>query len=258
MTRVYIADLPAGVDRVEVSGDEAHYLTRVVRVRAGEAVGVFDGRGHEWRARVETVGRQSVGLVLAGVTEAIAEPPIAVTLAVGVLKGDQMDAVVRDATVMGVTRIVPLATEHVTVPSRAWRDERGLDRWHRVAVAAARQCGRALVPAIAPVTAFGRVWDGAPAAGESAIALACVEPAAAGHVAPGVPSWRSLPRPASVIVLVGPEGGWSEGERAALADRQVPAVSLGPRTLRAESVPIVVLTLLWATWGCEVPTSGAG
>jgi len=164
-----------------------------------------------------------------------------------VLKGEQMDAVVRDATVMGVTAIRPMVTDHVVVPSRAWRDDRGVDRWHRVAVAAAKQCGRAVVPTISAVTSLEALWAQTGDAGATAMTLACVEPAA---VADGLlPDWRGAARPSTALVLVGPEGGWSAGELATFATRQAHAVSLGPRTLRAEAAPAVAMTLLWAAWG---------
>jgi len=249
MMRVYIAEVAEGEARLEVTGDEAHHLTRVVRVRVGESVSVFDGGGREWSARVDTVGRQTVGLLLDGPVTPVPEPPVVVTLAIGVLKGDQMDAVIRDATVMGVSTVVPLATDHVTVPARAWRDDGAAARWHRVAVAAAKQCGRAVVPTVAPVTPFDRVWEQVATTGGTRLVLACVEPVVTGREVFSTADWRTLPRPAEVLVLVGPEGGWSPAELALMADRQVHTVSLGPRTLRAESVPAVALSVVWATWG---------
>ena len=243
MTRVYMPDGTAGATRVEVRGDEAHHLSRVVRARVGDMVGVFDGRGHEWRARIDEVTKQAVVLVIEGEVAAVAEPAVHVTLAVGVLKGDQMDTVVRDATVMGVSAIVPIATDHVTVPARAWRDDGAAARWHRVAVAAAKQCQRAVVPSIAGVMSLAELW----VEPRHATVLACLEPAAAGGRTG--PAWQGLARPVSVLLLVGPEGGWSAAEVEEIAAHGAHAVSLGPRTLRAEAVPTVAMAALWSTWG---------
>ncbi len=243
MTRVYMPDVAAGATRVEVRGDEAHHLSRVVRARVGDVVGVFDGRGREWRARVDEVTKQSVVVTLGEDVPAVVEPSVQVTLAIGVLKGDQMDSVVRDATVMGVSAIVPIATDHVTVPARAWRDDGAAARWHRVAVAAAKQCQRAVVPRMSAVVPFAEVWT----APRAALVLACVEPGALG-VTPGS-AWQTIARPASVLLLVGPEGGWSDPEVAQIGAQGGHAVSLGPRTLRAELVPAVAMTTLWSTWG---------
>ncbi len=242
-----MAELGDHPTRIDVVGDEAHHLTRVLRVRVADTVHVFDGRGREWRAYVDGIARASVTLRVESEVTPVPEPAVTVTLAVGVLKGDQMDAVVRDATVMGVAAIRPIVTDHVVVPSRAWRDERGVERWHRVAVAAARQCGRAVVPTIAPVTPLSNLWTALGDTGAAGMTLACVEPTAP---ADGLlPDWRASARPSTALVLIGPEGGWSAGETAMFAERRAHVVSLGPRTLRAESAPAVALTLLWAAWG---------
>ncbi|MCC7186522.1 MAG: 16S rRNA (uracil(1498)-N(3))-methyltransferase [Acidobacteria bacterium] len=243
MTRVYMPEITAGATRVEVRGDEAHHLSRVVRARVGEVVGVFDGRGHEWRARIEEVSKQAVMLAIDAEVAPVAEPAVHVTLAIGVLKGDQMDTVVRDATVMGVSALVPLATDHVSVPTRAWRDDAAVMRWQRVAVAAAKQCQRAVVPAVSAVVPFAELWTQP----RPDVVLACVEPAASGLLA--ATPWQTLTRPASVLILVGPEGGWSGAEVVQIGAHDGHAVSLGPRTLRAEAVPAVALTALWTTWG---------
>jgi 16S rRNA (uracil1498-N3)-methyltransferase len=235
-------DVPAGATRFEVRADEAHHLSRVVRAKVGDRVGVFDGRGHEWRADVMEVTRQAVTLGNLSEVAPVAEPPVRVTLAVGVLKGDQMDTVVRDATVMGVTHIIPIVTERVVVSSRAWKDDGALTRWQRVAVAAAKQSQRAVVPTVAGVTAL----DDLLASHDSERVFVCVEPSAN---ALGDTAWQKLSRPSSVLVLVGPEGGWSGAEVATFGARGAYALSLGPRTLRTEAVPAVVFTVLWSAWG---------
>jgi 16S rRNA (uracil1498-N3)-methyltransferase len=245
MTRIHVTHVPAPGTQLEVQGDEAHHLTRVVRAGVGDVVRVFDGAGTEWQARVVSIGRQSAVLAIDRVVASVAEPAVIVTLGIAVLKGDQMDTVIRDATVMGASVIVPLATDHVTVPARAWRDDAAGRRWRRVAIAAAKQCGRAVVPEIAAVTPFARVAE----LSRPAMTLACLEPSAAGPETIRALDWKTLPRPASALLLIGPEGGWSPAETAGMVAQATHPLSLGPRTLRAESAPAVALTLLWATWG---------
>jgi 16S rRNA (uracil1498-N3)-methyltransferase len=186
----------------------------------------------------------------------VAEPVVRVTLAAGLLKGDQMDAVVRDATMLGVHAIVPMTTAHVAVPERAWKDSQAIERWHRVAVASAKQCRRAVVPVIHPVTPFARVVgaDGpvgspgheAPAGPSGPTArLIFVEPAVGGAGAiPPCPHDTE-----TATLLLGPEGGWSSEEVARAVGAGFALVRLGPRTLRAERAPIVALSALWAVWG---------
>jgi 16S rRNA (uracil1498-N3)-methyltransferase len=156
-----------------------------------------------------------------------------------------MDHAVRDATMLGVAAIQPMMTDHVTVPPRAWQSGAAIERWRRVAIASAKQCGRAVVPDIAPVRSFDEVL----AAGEepSSAAIMCVEPAA-GAPASGLGSALAS-RPSAAVIYVGPEGGWSVAEVAAARARGASLLSLGPRTLRAESVPAVALTAIWTRWG---------
>jgi 16S rRNA (uracil1498-N3)-methyltransferase len=236
--------LDPAVPRIVLPEGEAHHLTRVLRLETGAAVRVFDGRGKEWSARLVPSERRGQATVeLLEQIQAVPEPVIQVTLAAGILKGDHMDAIVRDATMMGVARIVPLVTAHVTVPHRAWKGHAALDRWRRVAVASAKQCGRAVVPEISPPTEFAEVVTSA----DGGRAVMFVEPArGAGAVAAGAPG---PPNSGRVLVLLGPEGGWSveEVDRARRADMTF--VHLGARTIRADAMAVAALSALWTAWG---------
>jgi 16S rRNA (uracil1498-N3)-methyltransferase len=162
-------------------------------------------------------------------------------VAVGLLKGDQMDAVVRDATMLGATEIVPIASEHVSVPERAWRSGAAAERWRRLAIASSKQCGRAVVPVIGAVQPFDHALDIA-----AEIRLMGVEPSASGDA---VVELSALPRPSSALLLTGPEGGWARTEIDRAVARGATLVNLGPRTLRAETAPTVLLASVWTIWG---------
>ena len=240
--RLYVPSMSAGIGRVPLPEDEAHHVTRVLRLATGAAVRIFDGLGREWSGRLETgAKRGEFSVLVEGEATPVPEPDVQVTLAVGVLKGDQMDAVVRDATALGVAAIVPMATAHVAVPPRAWQSGAAVERWQRVAVAAAKQCGRAVVPAVRPVSTLEDVLSAG--AGADAMWL-CAEPI----VAEGQTT-NADRRGASALVLVGPEGGWSEQEVQLALRAGAGLFNLGPRTLRAELAPIVALSSLWTKWG---------
>ena len=227
---------------VDLPSAEAHHLRHVLRLGAGADVFVFDGRGREWAGRVAGAGRARVTIELVREVPPIVEPRVTVTLGIGLLKGDQMDAVVRDATALGVATIAPIVSEHVAVGRRARAQESARVRWERVAIAAARQCGRSVVPAIAPVRPLDAVVE---AAGSLARYL-CVEPARQGAqaIAPA-----AIDRPDKALVIVGPEGGWSAAEVDRAVARGLSLVHLGPRTLRADLAPAVLLSALWTVWG---------
>jgi 16S rRNA (uracil1498-N3)-methyltransferase len=225
---------------VVLTGDEAHYFRQVLRVSAGDVVALFDGRGHEWTSQVLEVSKQQVTLTDLKSATPVCESPVPVTLAMGVLKGDQMDHVIRDATMLGVSVIAPMRTAHVTVPPKAWQSGAARDRWARVAVSSAAQSRRAVVPEIRPVVAFEALLRE-----PFPCRLICVEPALIKTRDP----WLASPPPESVQLLIGPEGGWSESEVEQAVTAGARMMGLGPRTLRAETAPVVALTMVASAWG---------
>ncbi len=240
--RFLVPELPAAGGRVTLPRAEAHHLARVLRLAPGADVIVFDGRGQEWTGRIAVLGKMSVAVDLVAIRTPADEPPVAVTLALAVLKGDQMDHAIRDATMMGAAIIAPFVSAHVAVAERAWR-ARSIERWERVAVASAKQCARAVVPQIRPVARFDDLLAGTaePEGGR----FLCVEPAQAGErLEPG-----PMARPGAALVCVGPEGGWTAEELRLADEAGCRRLTLGPRTLRAEAAPLVVLSVLWTWWG---------
>ena len=214
---------------------------RVLRLKPGASVAIFDGAGREWTGTVETAGRSGATVRLTAAAAPVAEPAVAVTIGVALQKGDRMDTIVAEATALGVAAVTPLRTAHVALPSRARESGAAISRWQRVAVAAAKQCGRVTVPAIRPMASLDEIvgqWSGGPI-------LVSVEP---GRAWPGGAEGAG-PRPAQALVLVGPEGGWDEDELKRLAAAGARRVSLGPRTLRGDLAPAVLLSALWTSWG---------
>jgi len=240
--RFYAPAAREGLDRLELPEEEATHLSRVLRLKSGDAVLVFNGAGDEFAAIVEEVGKARVTVQLHARLTARAESPVVLTLAQAVLKGDKMDDVVRDAVMMGVAVIQPLVTvrSEVTLTTLAHGGRR--ERWQRVAIASAKQCGRAVVPAIAvprsfdeedaiaalPTPRFMLVEPGASAATTAVHALADGCPAAA-------------------TVIVGPEGGWTPQEVERGLARAHP-LTLGLLTLRADAAPTVALAALLTHW----------
>jgi 16S rRNA (uracil1498-N3)-methyltransferase len=232
MPRCYVPD-PSG-SRVTLSADEAHHLTQVLRLGAGAAVTAFDGLGHQWRATIASVARRDVVLELHESSPATPEPPVAVTLAVALLKGDQMGAVVRDATVLGASVVRPVLAAHSVVPGRA-AGPGATGRWHRIAVAAAKQCGRAVVPRIEEPVSLATLCE----AGLLGRLLICVEPSRSVE-------WQTPPelepRPVAAVLCVGPEGGWADEELSMARAHGAWPVRLAPA---------IALTTLWSRWGWQ-------
>ena len=145
LPRFLASDLDPIAGSASLSADEAHHLIHVLRLRFGDEISVFDGGGREYRARIERVTRDGAHLLLLEEISAAPEPAVRLTLAQAVLKGDHMDDVVRDATMMGASAIEPLLTERTIVRARGLADGNAADRWRRVAIASAKQCRRAVL-----------------------------------------------------------------------------------------------------------------
>lgn len=231
-------DADAGVARL--ADDEARHLAQVLRLAPGDEVAVFDGAGREFRARIERVSRNGADLRLLEQMSSAPEPAVRLTLAQAVIKGEKMDDVVRDATMMGVSAIEPLVTAHMAAHMRPGHAP---ERWRRIAIASAKQCRRAVVPAMGAGIAFS---DWLPR-DRSDVRLLLVEPSAG--MAGRPLSALGSARPASASLMVGPEGGWSAGELHAAVDAGYTAITLGPRTLRADAVPVIAIGLLQFVWG---------
>ena len=237
MHRFYVPDLPHEGALVALSDEEARHLTQVLRLALGDDVRVFDGHGREHLARVEVAARQRAEVRVGPQAAAAPELPLRLTLAASLLKGDKFDDVVRDAAMLGVHVVCPLVTARTEVPAaRAGKVSR-VERWKRVALNSAKQCGRAVVPEIQEPQSLIEALALLP---RPLIALA--EPSLEAGTA-------DLPaRPDTATVLVGPEGGWAPVEVEALAAAGANFFSLGGRTLRADAAPLVALTALLWEW----------
>ena len=243
LPRFLAADLDPVAGSASLSSDEAHHLTHVLRLRFGDEISVFDGNGREYRARIERVTRDGAHLRLLEEITAAPEPAVALTLAQAVLKGERMDDVIRDATMMGVAAIEPLVTEHTSVRMKALADGRGTDRWRRIAIASAKQCRRAVLPVIGQGTEFSEwiLQDN----GQLRLILVEPTPTVSGHPV----STLTAERPPSATLIVGPEGGWSGAEIELAVGAGWTPITLGRRTLRADAVALIAIGVLQYLWG---------
>jgi 16S rRNA (uracil1498-N3)-methyltransferase len=240
IARVLVPAAAREGDVLDVPADEAGHLVRVLRLGPGAAVRVFDGRGLEWDATLRATTKQGAVVELGAARDAAPEPRVRYTLAVAVLKGDGTDDVVRDAVMMGVQAIRPFVSARTEVRAASLERAHRRERWERVAIASAKQCGRAVLPVIHDVVDFTAMLghDG------DALRLLLVEPAVAVTAA----RLRDLSAPQAVSLAIGPEGGWTaeEAERAVAAGWQ--PLTLGARVLRAEAAPLAALAACQAVW----------
>jgi len=227
---------------IALPDDEAQHLTRVLRLKPGARIIVFDGRGREYDSVVDKVTKGEVLVVIAAVRPIVVrEPRVAITVAQAVLKGDKMDEVVRDAVMMGAAGIQPMVTERSEITLATLERGRRRERWERVAISSAKQCGRAVVPPVLEPVTFDELVE--PRAIGSAFMF--VEPGAAEKVMPLASFDGTPPREASIFI--GPEGGWTPDEidRAAAVTH---LVTMGSRTFRADAMAVVAIAALFTLW----------
>ena len=244
--RFYAPDAHAPGDVLALPDDEARHLTRVLRLKVGDAVRVFNGRGGEFEATIDGAGRNGVEVRLDAAREAAREARVALTLAQAVLKGDKMDDVVRDAVMIGVAAIQPIVTTRTEVTRSALEKGSRVGRWHRVAISSAKQCGRAVVPAIREPLTLETLLRATASERSSGSTLMLVEPGvssrtiALGDLDPAPPPEATL--------MIGPEGGWTPEEIQAAAGSSR-MLTLGGRTIRADAMAAVAIAALFAKWG---------
>lgn len=223
---------------------EGEHLVRVLRLGVGDLVAVFDGRGHEFTGRVVAAARRDVRVQVLSRVEPVPESPVAITLVQSVLKGDKMDEVIRDAVMLGVAAIQPMVAKRSEITVGALLRGARVERWRRVTLASVKQSRRATLPDIrTPLTFEHYVDEPSPA-----LRLMLVEPSSAAATAHPLTPLRTIAAPTDAAILVGPEGGWDAQECTAAVERGVRMVSLGPRTLRADAVPIAALSVLQYLW----------
>lgn len=223
-----------------LEGSAAEHVRRVLRLRAGDPVTLFNGDGHDYPGRVLALRGSRVEVEVSVREAARAEAPLALTLVQGIARSERMDLVMQKATELGVTRIVPVQTARSVVRIERDAAARKLGHWQGIVVAACEQCGRARLPAIEPPQTLA-AWLARPApAGVRRLQL---DPAGASPLA------GAAAGAAAIELLVGPEGGLEDAERDAAAATGHRPCTLGPRILRSETAAIAAIAVLQAVAG---------
>lgn len=238
--RIHV-DMPLAPDAtIDLPGQAAEHLVRVLRLEAGSPITLFNGDGFDYPAVLVAVGKREVTATVQTRLQLANESPLRLTLAQGIARGEKMDLIVQKATELGVARIVPLQTERAEVKLDAARAEKRLLHWRAVAASASEQSGRARVPDILPAVRLPEWLESLPE--DASLRLAMLPEAAC--------SIRDLRFPIhSGMLVVGPEGGLGERDIAALMARGFSGLNLGPRILRTETAGLAALAALQAIHG---------
>ncbi|WP_323751800.1 16S rRNA (uracil(1498)-N(3))-methyltransferase [Marinobacter sp.] len=232
-------DSPLSVgSQCELDKNAANHVGRVLRMQPGQELRLFNNDGHDYRATITQTGKKNVTVEILSSEQNQTESSLTITLGQTLSKGDRMDYAVQKAVEMGVTTIVPLSTERCDVKLKGDREEKRLRHWQQVAISAAEQCGRAKVPDILPVMSV-QAWLEYSQASDLRLVLH--------HRTEH--SLNTLSKPASVALMIGPEGGLTADEIAQAEQSGFLPIALGPRVLRTETAPVAAMALCQWLWG---------
>ena len=239
-TRLYTdQSLEAGA-QVVLRGNAAQHLGRVLRARVGDAVALFNGDGREFAATITASSKREVQLTLGEATLPATESAVHTLLGLCLSKGDRFDWAVQKATELGVGSIFPLYSERVDFSIPEDRLSKRIHHWQHVAISAAEQCGRVKIPpVIAPMPLMDWVAD---VSADEKWVLHCAD---GGDY---TVASQKAEVPGNAALLIGPEGGLTEGEVSAATGQGFTPLQLGPRVLRTETAPVVALTALSMQW----------
>jgi 16S rRNA (uracil1498-N3)-methyltransferase len=235
LSRFFI-DAPLSLGQHELPETQAHYIGRVLRHAAGDAVQLFDGSGQEFLGELIEVGKKNVRVELREQFAGQAESSLHVHLGQGLSRGERMDWAIQKATELGASEITPIVSERCEVRLKEERADKRLAHWRQVAISACEQCGRSVLPVIhAPVLLAD--WLKQTSADLKLVLHPVAEPL------------TSHARPTTLAFLIGPEGGLSDAEVEQAKATGFHAARLGQRVLRTETAPVVALAVAQQLWG---------
>lgn len=242
MARFFVPDPQIEDGLMQITGHEARHIRRVLRLRTGDEMVIFDGSGKEY---VGTIVKEDAAAVWVNVRNLISsreESPLDIILAQSLLKGEKMDYLIQKATELGVKKIIPFFTSRsiplLDQPKRLERQR----RWERIAIEASKQCGRGFIPKIEPVQDYPGMLS--QATGESLrLILWEIEGRRLKEVLKGSKNKKE------VFFIVGPEGGLSRQEVEASKAAGFMPINMGPRIVRSETSSLCLVSILQYEWG---------
>ncbi|KAF0248097.1 MAG: 16S rRNA (uracil1498-N3)-methyltransferase [bacterium] len=234
--RFYLTPENFSANTAVISGDESHHLRKVLRLRIGDEVQVFDGLGRQWLATIEQFNGQNVNLTLQKSITISVESPLSITLIQGLIKGDRFDWVIQKAVELGVSKIQPLISQYTDFQGVKGVEKR-LERWERIALEATKQSGRNVLTTICPPIE----WSGLVKELKLPVIFFAERE---GNPLSKVIKQLKEQQINSITVIVGSEGGWGNEELFQAAKAGFYLTTLGKRILRAETAGITSVALI--------------
>ncbi len=220
----------------ELDARSSHYLARVLRIKVGAPIRVFNGDGKDYLGSVASASKNAVSVFITSCENPETEPLVHTTLGLGVSKGDRFEWGIKKATELGVTSVVPILTQRVDVrlPIERWQKKQ--IHWQNSIISACEQSGRTIIPSVQEPISLDE-W------------VPNIEADCKFVLDPSITSQPVDIKPKHVALLIGPEGGLTPSEVSLASDHGFHGLHLGPRVLRTETAPLVALSIIGARWG---------
>lgn len=222
---------------LDLDESPSHHISKVLRMTVGREIILFNGKGGEFTATIGRIAKKHISVTIDTEQAIDRESPLPIELCIGLSRGERMDWIIQKATELGVTKITPLFTERCEVKLKPQRLEKKMQHWQQIIISACEQCQRNRLPALKPPQNFSQYIPTCQA--DLKLVLH--------HRSDTGLSERNAP--ASIALLIGPEGGLNENEIAQAENSGFATLKLGPRVLRTETAPLVALSLCQQLWG---------
>ena len=237
MVRFYVPQARIEKGMLRVEGDEVRHIRKVLRLKTGDEVVVFNGAAREYEGTIIKEGSSSVMIMVQSILSSKSESPLEISLAQSLLKGEKMDYLIQKATEMGVNRIIPFFSSRTVPLLEESRRLKRYHRWERIAVEASKQCGRGIVPKIDPIQDFFKMVQ---TAAQDSLRLILWEKE--GSRLKEI--LRGSKEKTKIFFVVGPEGGITQEEVEHARREGFIPVHLGRRILRSETSSLCILSIL--------------
>ena len=242
MARFFLPSKQIRDQRGTIDGQELEHLRKVLRLKPGDRITVFDDTGWEHEAVIRSLAAAQGEIEIVSSSQAQRESTLQITLAAGLTKGDKFDFVVEKATELGAQTILPFTSTYAVPKLDERRIAARVERWRKIALSAAKQCGRTIVPDVLPLCSFQEVVE-RPSEG---VKLLFWEKEAERSLAA---VYENHPKATAATLVIGPEGGFSVAEADLALAHGFVLVRLGRRILRAETAALTTLSLVQFLWG---------
>jgi len=236
LPRFFISSSQVSGSTIMIAGEDVRHIVMVMRMRAGDKLLLCDGKGSEYTVKIADVRRSDIKTVILSQSKKEL-PKLRITLGQGLAKSDKMDFIVQKATELGVSSIIPMVTERTIVKIKD--EEKRLGRWQKIAREAAMQSGRIDVPQVDGLRTFSDFIRTLDMGFQPMLLLPWEE-----GTEPIKKILRHKPEAQDIVVLIGPEGGYSSAEAMTARDKGFHLVSLGPNILRTDTAAIAVLSMI--------------